>query len=84
MKNFNCQQLVLTFTKCFFSFFTERKLVDSIQSHFARILEEFDLTDVIDVLVSKKCITPAQHRKVRETEGNLGIEKVSFLSGINF
>ena len=58
------------------SFFTERKLVDSIQSHFERILEEFDLTDVIDALVSKKCLTPAQHRKVRETEGHLGAAKV--------
>ena len=56
--------------------------MDSIQSHFERILEEFDLTDVIDELVSKKCITPAQHRKVRETEGHLGIEKVSFLFSI--
>ena len=42
------------------------------------------MTDVIDELVSKKCITPAQHRKVRETEGNLGLEKVSSLFGINF
>ena len=50
--------------------------MDCIQSHFERILEEFDLTDVIDALVSKKCLTPAQHKKVRETEGHFGIEQV--------
>ena len=63
---------------CYLCFtpFSERKLVDCIQSHFERILEEFDLTDVIDALVSKKCLTPAQQKKVWETEGHFGIEKV--------
>ena len=61
-----------------FVFVTDKKLVKSIQCHFDRILEEFDLTDVIDVLVSKECLTPAQHREIRKTEGHLGFEKLSF------
>ena len=59
-------------------FVLEKKLAKSIQCHFDHILEEFDLTDVIDVLVSKECLTPAQHREIRKTEGHLGIEKLSF------
>ena len=56
----------------------------SIQCHFHQILEEFDLTDVIDVLVSKECLTPAQHKEVRKTEGHLGIEKLSLLLDLDY
>ena len=51
----------------------------AVQCHFDQILQEFDLTDVIDILVSKMCLTPAQHRQIRRTEGHLGIEKVNSL-----
>ena len=54
----------------------ERKLVHSIQRHYNDVIDAFDLTDVIDVLVSEECLTPAQHTAVRKTEGHLGIEKV--------
>ena len=56
------------------------QLVRSIQSHYHELLDEFDLTDVIDVLVSQHCLTPAQHTKVRETEGSRGLEKVKLKS----
>ena len=64
----------------FIVFVLERKLVQSIQRHYSHVIDAFDLTDVIDVLVSEECLTPAQHTAVRKTEGHFGIEKVSSCS----